>query len=161
VAFIGATLGGRGSKGWRRLYVSRADAAARRVVNEAEVMALLEPHGFETIVPGQLPYDAQIAAFKQASHVIAPHGAGLSHLVLCPPDAHVLEIFHPLYGTASFGAQADAAGLRYAAMVARDWDSDAPQWNDPAVLGSGSGRFGERNMRVDLDTLSGYLATVV
>jgi capsular polysaccharide biosynthesis protein len=161
VDYVQTILGGRGSKGWRRLYVSRADAGARRVVNEAEVMALLEPHGFEAIVPGRLPYHAQIAAFKQASHVIAPHGSALAHAVLCPPGAQVLELFHPLYGTAAYAMQAAAAGLRYAALVARDWDSDAPAWNDPVLAAASLGRFGGRDMRVDLTVLSRYLATVL
>jgi len=158
VRFLRETLGGPGVKGWRRLYLSRGDVAARRVGNEAEVMALLDAHGFEAIMPGRMPYDAQLAAFRQASHVIAPHGAALTHLILCPPGAHVLELFHPLYGTADFAMQAAPAGLDYAAMLARDWESDAPHWNDPAraeVAGS------RRHMRVDLPTLSRYLATVV
>ena len=55
IEFIHQTLGGRGSKGWRRLYLSRADAAVRHVVNENEVVALLEPRGFEVIMPGRMP----------------------------------------------------------------------------------------------------------
>jgi capsular polysaccharide biosynthesis protein len=159
--FVRQTLGGQGRKGWRRLYLSRADAGGRRVANEEEVMALLEPHGFEAIVPGRMSYDAQLAAFRHASHVIGAHGAALTHLVLCPPGAHVLEMFHPLYGTCAYAAQAEAAGVRYAALVARDWDSDTPYWNDPAVHAGTPSRFGDRHIRVDIDTLSRYLATVV
>ena len=160
VGFIQATLGGRGTKGWRRLYLSRADAAVRRVTNEAEVVALLEPHGFEAMELGRMPYAAQIAAFKQASHVIAPHGAGLTHLVLCPPGAQVLEIFHPLYSNPAFAMQVAAAGLCYAAMLGRDWQSDAPEWSEPSADDIGSSRFLDRHMRVDLGLLSRYLATL-
>ncbi len=117
IEFVRQTLGGRGTKGWRRLYVSRDDAARRRVANEVEVAALLEPHGFEVVVPGRMPYEAQVAAFKQASHVIAPHGAALAHLVLCPPDARILEIFHPLFTENAFAMQVQAAGVQYVAMV--------------------------------------------
>ena len=159
VGFAQATLRGQGTKGWRRLYLSRADARGRRVANEAELMALLEPLGFERMLAADMSYPAQIAAFKQASHVIGPHGAGLAHIVLCPPGAHVLEIFHPLYGTSGLALQAAATGIRYAAMTARDWESDAPDWNDPDRPGP-RGTFTERNMRVDLDVLAGYLATV-
>jgi capsular polysaccharide biosynthesis protein len=160
IDFIRHTLGGQGQKGWRRLYLSRADAGSRRVANEDAVTALLEPHGFETIVPGRMSYDAQLAAFRQASHVVAPHGAALTHIVLCPAGAQVLEMFHPLYGTASYAAQAEAAGIRYAALVARDWESDAPELNDPSVLATEPSRAGDRHMCVDLEALSRYLATV-
>lgn len=158
--FIRRTLGGQGRKGWRRLYLSRAKAASRRVANEEDVKALLEPYGFQSIDPGDMRYDAQIAAFRQASHVVAPHGAALTHIVLCPPGAHVLEMFHPLYGTSSYAAQAGAAGIRYAALVARDWESDAPERNDPSVLATEPSRADDRHIRVDLETLSRYLATV-
>jgi capsular polysaccharide biosynthesis protein len=158
--YIHDITGGRGSKGWRRLYLSRNDAQLRRVVNEDAVMALLEPLGFERIVPGQMSHDSQMAAFKQASHIVAPHGAALGHLPLCPPDAQVLEIFHPLYGTYAYAMLAAAVGLRYAAMIARDALSDAPEWNDPAAVDIGARRFLDRNMRVDLGTLSEYLASI-
>ena len=160
VSFAQATLGGQGTKGWRRLYLSRADAGMRRVANEDAVMALLEPHGFECIVPGGMPYEAQLAAFRQASHVIAPHGAGLAHLILCPQGAHVLEIFHPLYGSAAYAQQVAACGLHYAAMLARDWEFDTPEWNDPNVSDVHQNRYQARHMRVDLPTLSRYLATL-
>ncbi len=161
VAFARATLGGQGTRGWRRLYVSRADAATRHVVNEAEIVALLQPHGFEVIVPGRMPYDAQVAAFRQASHVIATHGAALAHMVLCPPGAHVLEMFNPLYGTAAYAMQVAACGVRYAALVARDGVSDAPEWNDPDLTDVWQSQHGPRNLRVDVGALQAYLATVL
>jgi capsular polysaccharide biosynthesis protein len=161
VQFARRVLGGPGTRGWRRLYISRADVPARQVVNEAEVMALLEPHGFEAITPGRMPYEAQLSAFRQASHVIGAHGAALTHTVLCPPGAHVLELFHPLYGTAAYAMQAQPAGLTYAAMVARDWESDAPQWNDPKLVDVSLSQYLGRHMRVDLSELARYLAAVV
>jgi capsular polysaccharide biosynthesis protein len=160
IEFVRRTLGGRGTRGWRRLYVSRGDVARRQVVNEAEVAALLEPHGFEVIVPGRMPYEAQVAAFKQASHVIAPHGAALAHLVLCPPEARILEIFHPLFTENAFAMQVQAGDMAYVAMVARDAYSDAPEWNDPDSAQEMI-FYAERDMRVDLPALSRYLATVV
>jgi capsular polysaccharide biosynthesis protein len=159
VEFVRLALGGRGTKGLRRLYVSRSDATQRQVVNEAEIVAMLEPHGFEVIVPGRMPYEAQVAAFQQASHVIAPHGAALAHMVLCPPEARILEIFHPLFTENAFAMQVQAAGIEYAAMVARDAYSGAPEWNDPAAAGE-MRLYAGRDMRVDPSALSRYLATV-
>ena len=161
IEFMRQTLGGRGVKGWRRLFLSRRDVAPRRMlVNEAEVIALLEPHGFEVIVPGTTPYEAQIAAFRQASHVVAPHGAALAHLVLCPPEAQILEIFHPLYTDHAYAMQVQAGGINYTAMVARDAYSDAAEWNDPDPARD-IWAYQTRDMRVDLDRLARYLATVV
>jgi capsular polysaccharide biosynthesis protein len=161
VAFAREILGGRGEHGWRRLYISRADASARNVVNEAELVALLDANGFDVIVPGRMAYEAQVSAFRQASHVISTHGAALAHIVLCPPGAHVLEMFNPLYGTAAYAMQAAACGIRYAAMTARDGISDAPEWNDPARQDVSQSIHGPRSLRVDLDAMRSYLATVL
>lgn len=155
-SFVQEALGGRGTRGWRRIYLSRNDAPGRRVVNEAEVMAVLEPYGFELMTPGRMSYDAQTAAFKQASHIVAPHGAALAHMMLMPPDAHLLEIFHPLYTENAFALQVAALGIGYTAMVARDGETDAPQYNDPAVAGERR-HYISRHIYVDVARLARYL----
>ena len=161
VDYARTLLGGQGDRGWRRLYISRADAAGRHVSNEADVMALLEPHGFESILPGTMPYDAQLATFRQASHIIAPHGAALAHMIVCPPGAQVLEMFHPLYSTAAFAMQAAESRVHYAAMLARDFQFDTPDWNDPERTDPSHSKFLSRHMRVDLGVLQDYLAAVL
>jgi capsular polysaccharide biosynthesis protein len=144
----------------RRLFVSRADAASRRCANEEEVRSLLAPLGFETIVPGPMPYEEQISAFQDATHVVACHGAALANTVLCSPGAHVLEIFHALYGTPAYAMLAHEGGLDYAAMMARDAHSEAPQFNDPATLEGHTARFGLRDVRVDTGELRRWLESV-
>ena len=125
------------------------------------MIALLEPFGFEVIVPGQMPYEAQLAAFRQASHVISAHGAALAHMVLCPPGTHILELFNPLYGTGAYAMQAAVCGVHYAAMVTRDGQSDAPEWNDPELTDVTRSQHGARNLWVDPAALLAYLATVM
>lgn len=159
IAYVRRILGGRGERGWRRLYISRADATRRRVVNEAEVLALLEPLGFECIVPGQMTYADQVTAFKQASHIVSPHGAALAHLVVCPPDTRLLEFFHPMFAENNFAQLVQQSGIDYKAMLAFDGQSDAPEWNDPAAAVP-SHPYIERDIRVDLGRLKRYLATI-
>ncbi len=155
-----AVLGGRGTVGRRRLYVSRADAATRRVLGEEALGAALSARGYETIVPGHMPYREQLECFRTASHVVAAHGAALAHLVLCPPGTHVLELFHPLYGSWAYAMLAEACGLDYEALVGRDGVSDAPELNDPALVDLGAGLFGERHMRVAPERLEAWLERV-
>ena len=152
-----AVLGGRQTSGSRRLYLSRTDSQTRQVQNEAELAAELARLGFETIVPGAMPYEAQLAAFRSASHVVAVHGAALSHIVVCPPQARVLELFHPLYGTWAYAMVAAACGLDYAALACRDGLSDAPELNDPDRVDLAAGRFGERNLRVDVAVVRSWV----
>ncbi len=113
----------------RRLLISRADATARRLANEAEIAALLAPHGFETIVPGRMPFAAQVAAFREATHVVGPHGAGLANILFCAPGTRVLEVMHPHYATYAYAVIAAPLGLDYASLVAWDGESEDAAYN--------------------------------
>ena len=98
---LGATAAGNSrpqSAAGERIYISRRDAATRRVVNEDEVVDFLKSQGFEVVVAGKLPLSRQIAAFANAKVIVGPHGAGLSNMVFAPPGAKVIE----LMGSAMF-----------------------------------------------------------
>jgi len=77
----------------KRLYVSRASAGHRRVINEPEIVSFLSGHGFEAIRTEELAFHEQVSLFRNAEIVIAPHGGGLANLVFCTPGAKVIELF--------------------------------------------------------------------
>lgn len=77
----------------RRLYISRAKARTRRVLNEQELLPLLDQYGFEVVRAEELSYQQQVQLFYDAEAVVAPHGAGLTNL-LFSEQCKVLE-FHP------------------------------------------------------------------
>jgi len=108
-------------------------------------------------VPGSLSFAEQIAAFRDATHIVAPHGAGLANILWCAPGTHVLEVFHPHYGTWAYGMIKDALGLDYATLVARDGLSDAPEFNDPALPREQTHMHSSRDMWVDPDELERWL----
>lgn len=81
----------------KRLYLSRRGVPSRQVINEAAVLARLEPHGFVAIQPERLSLGEQIALFRGASHIVAPHGAGLTNL-LHSQGGWVLELFQQGHG---------------------------------------------------------------
>ncbi len=141
----------------RRLLVSRADAATRRLINEDAMLALLRPLGFERIVPGDLSLTDQVRAFAAATHVVAPHGAALANIVFCAPGSQVLEIFHPHYGTYAYAMLAPALRLGYAAMVAWDGESGDAVHNDPGLAAERADASLERHIRVELDELETWL----
>lgn len=101
-----------------KLYIGRSDADRRRLLNEAALLRVLEPHGFVSILPGRYTVAEQIALFARASAVVALHGAAVTNIVFCAPETPVLEIFTPWHGTHAFGLIAAAAGLPYASYVA-------------------------------------------
>lgn len=100
--------------GRRRLYVARGASASRRLVNEAEVAAVLEARGFEPYLPERHGFAAQVGAFAEAEAVVGVHGAGLANLVFAPPGCRVLELFSPQYAQADcYFTLAHQVGLAY------------------------------------------------
>jgi capsular polysaccharide biosynthesis protein len=100
----------------RRLYVSRADASQRRIVNDSELTALLRERGFETLLPGDLSLSDQLGAFAGAAVVLGPHGAGLANL-LAATDASVIELHRGDDVRPCYFAQANAQGLDYTYLL--------------------------------------------
>jgi capsular polysaccharide biosynthesis protein len=100
-----------------RIYVSRRDAATRRVANETQVEAVLRAHGFRTVTLDGMPVTEQAALFASASVVAGPHGSGLANLAFCAPGARVVELFAPGYVNPCFWSLANQAGLEYAYLL--------------------------------------------
>lgn len=97
----------------KRVYISRAKAQFRNVINEAEVIEVLKHFGFQVFILENMSYCEQVALFAQAEVIVAPHGAGLSGLVYCNPGTTVVEFFSPQYVYACFYALADNQCLDY------------------------------------------------
>jgi capsular polysaccharide biosynthesis protein len=79
-----------------RLYISRKKANVRRIVNEDEIIQALLPYGFQPVCLEDLSVQAQAELFHRAEIIIGPHGAGLTNLIFCSPQAHIIEIFNYL-----------------------------------------------------------------
>jgi hypothetical protein len=75
-----------------RIYISRASARNRRVVNEPRLLGLLERYDFMVVRLETLSFAEQVRLFQSAGCVVAPHGAGLANLVFCQRGASVVEI---------------------------------------------------------------------
>jgi capsular polysaccharide biosynthesis protein len=95
------------------IYISRRDSPARRVENEDEVIACLEPYGFKIVTLSGMSVAAQAALFASARAVVGPHGAGMANLLFCKPGAIVLEFFSPLYVNFCYWTLARGADLTY------------------------------------------------
>ena len=76
----------------RRFWVSRAGAAARRVVNEQDLHDGLTARGFEVVQAERLTFTEQVRLFSGAACVAGPHGAGLMHLMHLAPGGQVFEV---------------------------------------------------------------------
>lgn len=100
-----------------RVYLSRRRAAHRKLVNEDELMTALDRRGFQRVELETLPWVEQVALFRGARVVVAPHGAGLANLVFARPGCRVVECFHPRYMHWCFWQIASLNDLDYHAVV--------------------------------------------
>jgi len=94
----GADRSGAANPLGNRLYISRGNVKHRRVRNEDLVMDLLSPHGFQRVCLENHPLRDQILMFRDATHVIAPHGGALTNLLHVSEGCQVLEIFQTGHG---------------------------------------------------------------
>lgn len=77
----------------RRIYISRGKARRRRVVNEQDLEAVFQRYGVEILHLEDYSISETAAIMNEASHIIAPHGAGLANLVFAQPETKVLELY--------------------------------------------------------------------
>lgn len=100
----------------RKLYISRADAKLRQIVNEGELWAMLEPMGFEKVLLSGHHVREQARLFAQADVIVAPHGSGLANLVFARDGARIIEIHISQEINGLFGNLSRQLGLEYHAI---------------------------------------------
>ena len=135
----------------RRLYISRANAGYRRVLNESDVIRLLHSRGFETIAMEALTMQEQAAAMASCEIVVAPHGGGLSNIVFCSPGTKIIEIFSPELVASYFWKIANQVGLDYYYLLGKGPAAAL----EPGLLQSWNA---STNIEVDLEVLQQTLA---
>lgn len=82
-----------------RVYISRRAIPRRPLANENVVEEQALARGFEVLDFATLPLWHQIAIASSASVIMAPHGAGLSHLIFAQPGTKVVELLPIQDGT--------------------------------------------------------------
>lgn len=107
-----------------RIYVSRNRNARRRLVNEAEVVALLAERGYRTVHPETESFARQIQLFAAARFVVGGMGAALSNLAFCAPGVRCLMLTNQDMLDDFF---LDLAGLVGGSYVSIHGDSIAPE----------------------------------
>jgi Glycosyltransferase 61 len=98
---------------FKKIYVSRMDAARRRVTNEPEITTALRGYGFEPVVLSDFSVEKQMSLLANADQVIAPHGMGLTHLSLNQGSPSLIELHHPTVGGDDYALMTSAMGCSY------------------------------------------------
>jgi capsular polysaccharide biosynthesis protein len=76
----------------KRIYISRGPTGNRPLENEAEVIAIVAAAGFKALSLDRMPVPDQIRCFRGATHVVAPHGAGLANIMFAAAAPRLLEL---------------------------------------------------------------------
>ena len=79
-----------GKAAGKRLYLARRHAKDRPLLNEPEVVALFERHGFTAIDPEQYSFDEQARFAADAEVLAGPYGANLANMVFANNARKVL-----------------------------------------------------------------------
>jgi capsular polysaccharide biosynthesis protein len=129
--------------GPQRIYVTRRDAAVRRLKNEDQLLDRLGRLGFKAVELAALPFGEQIGLFRASEFVVGVHGAGLSHVSNMPPGGRVLEILHPRRFWPTYRALAARRRLRYGFAVGTD--------GPPRITGDGF------DFEIDVEKVAGLV----
>jgi capsular polysaccharide biosynthesis protein len=118
------------------IYISRKDADRRRMLNEDALITALEAEGFRAVNLSALSLAEQIVLFAGARNIVAPHGAGLAHLLAKPGKANVYELMPMSSGSMSIRynfarvsrMRGDNHALRLEPMhpITNEWSVDVP-----------------------------------
>jgi len=135
----------------RRLYIPRRNVSMRQVVNEEAVVAALRRLGFEVFDNAEHSVREQVRAFRDASIIVSPHGAGLSNIVYSDPGTPVVEIVPEGYdqGVTSYRSLSDLFDLRYTQLFAREAAPDR------------KGNRCNSDIEIDIPELTGILRDIL
>ena len=102
----------------RSVYIGRADARGRRLLNEEECFyKVLQPFGFEAYQLSEMPLASQIRLFEGADIIVSIHGAALTNLSFCKRGTTVIELFAAPWRLRMFENISLLRGLNYHAIV--------------------------------------------
>lgn len=82
-----------------RLYISRNGNpdTMRKIVDETALLDLLKSYGFEMLRMEDLTLAEQLSYTCNATALLGPHGAGMTHCAFMPERSLVIELFAPGY----------------------------------------------------------------
>ncbi|AVP87373.1 hypothetical protein phytr_4230 [Candidatus Phycorickettsia trachydisci] len=75
-----------------KIYISRANASSRKIINEEEIKCKLEDLDFEILYLEKLSPEVQAKIFAHAKIIAGPHGSGFANLIFAEPGFKLIEI---------------------------------------------------------------------
>ena len=113
----------------KKVYLSRSDAARRRVANEFALIEKLRRYGFVSITLSSFSVEEQINIFRHCEVVVAPHGAGLANITFMQEGRIVVELMPETYQNDCFKNIASYANLDFTRVSCETLDLSTDDMN--------------------------------
>lgn len=76
----------------KKIYVSRSKQKIRKIENEFLLFDLLQKNGYSIVYFEDYSFWEQVQLMKNATHLIAPHGANLVNMLVMQENAKIIEM---------------------------------------------------------------------
>lgn len=97
----------------KKIYITRKGTKKRILLNEQAIEDSFIRAGFTIVRLEDMQIFEQMAAFRDAKIVIAPHGAGLANIIFSEPGTKIVELIASCYPNPCFADVANSAQLDY------------------------------------------------
>tara|TARA_Y100001938_G_scaffold151172_1_gene246866 strand:- start:8863 stop:9945 length:1083 start_codon:yes stop_codon:yes gene_type:complete len=95
-----------------KIVITRKDAKNRNIKNQQDLLLALK--GWKTVTLENLTIEEQVKTFATASHIVSPHGAGLTNCLWMRPGTKVYELTHKaFYGKKVYPVLSHCLGLEH------------------------------------------------
>lgn len=117
----------------RKVMISREGSRGRRLLNERALRPIVDRAGFDIVRMEDLDFGQQVRLMQETRILLAPHGAGLTNMIFCPPGGHIVELADPGFPNPNFYALSCSMGLHYWLIEAEATEADNPLDRDLSV----------------------------
>ena len=127
-----------------KIIIGRPQGSKRNLINIEELKNKITPLGYQYYELEDMSLIEQIKLFTSASHIVAVHGAALSHLMFCHPKTFVLDLIHENYNVYCFFKISKILDLSYQ-MIKCEGNKNETD------------RFGYRDFSVSIKKIENYV----
>lgn len=100
-----------------RIYASRR-GQLRSFSEDAKIEAVLQKHGFSSLIGGTIPFVEQVATYAMAEAVFGIYGSNMCNISFCPKDSVTIEVFDEMHHDPFWEYYlANASDLRYCYII--------------------------------------------
>lgn len=120
----------------KNIYISRAKARCRSVVNEDLIVPLLDQYGYEVVHLEEHSWSRQLELMGAADIIIAPHGGGLTNMLFLEKGSIIVElkISETDFHNNCFFNMANVLGHRYYYLMCRNAGTSVAPGDDNMIV---------------------------